>query len=590
MVLMMNDYIYKKYNTQKKYLSGDNLKKLKAEAIFLSELGVQNEEDHKIYYYLSKFGPQIIKEMSNCDEAKQNLIIKSMFQLRNQIKPQTIYNIYRSAAFCLKQYGYPIKKIAYLQNFDEDTFHVAPHNIEKWVRTIHDMYDAMSYYQIEFYQALEHFTKNWDEMEKGDFKKWISFYQEGAQNKYKTAQYFQQVEEQLKPKIPGFPKKEFTPEELLEKKRKALISRLDAAEKIVRDPDVQRYLGSRLDMSLNDWLADLQKVKRMVMTSPLRSAQASLFDDIIIRESNKLITKGKQLAGYELLKIAQVKAPSPQVTTSTPPVLNTKLPETGSPATSQDVKPNEVEDESKDEEKGQKAINKLIKGLNFSDQNDSEDEELIVEAQLETPLSTPDVAPEAPLGQVENQEVLPEAVTEEQPEEIVVEDSDAIDEALKNVSIQEIIDDWEAIANIFRNREINRMLAKVDLKMDARGISAFFPSIGEIANKNFDCSQYSLTRTDEIISQLRGSFSADSRETVHDMSKPDAPSTDPVVNKIKQNVIDEKNKEEAARNRRKEQEARAVTPVIENPAPELNTPVEVKPNNINPINEVKKSV
>ena len=98
----------------------------------------------------------------------------------------------------------------------------------------------------------------------------------------------------------------------------------------------------------------------------------------------------------------------------------------------------------------------------------------------------------------------PTPTTEEKPVAVDIGDS-LIEKALANVTVKDIISKLEELAGIFKNREISRQLAVIDLMMDAVGIAAFFPNLAEATNKSLESNQYTLTRVEDILAKLRGS-------------------------------------------------------------------------------------
>lgn len=224
-----------------------------------------------------------------------------------------------------------INKIAYPQG--QADLYRESYDINKWIQTFQNihLYVNQGADPKEVYKNL---TKNWDEMEKNDFNHWMKYYQGNNHSAYKTAQFMPSPSppyiemgpgvllpnksldtsraDDLKPNI-KLPEED-DPQFKINKKIKGIISRLMAAEKLATDPEVQRELSRRLDVSLHKWLEELQRVKRLVQVAPIKHAQSTILEDIIIKEANILASKGFPKVAQELIKIAQVASPAPPAT------------------------------------------------------------------------------------------------------------------------------------------------------------------------------------------------------------------------------------------------------------------------------------
>jgi hypothetical protein len=159
--------------------------------------------------------------------------------------------------------------------------------------------------------------------------------------------------------------------------------------------------------------------------------------------------------------------------------------------------------------------------------NDIEDD-LFVEAQALDPITTNPApasrkAPDTPPTQSPRVSETIKDEPDEPANELEVSENDApatnpeattdtsvfdakIDAAFADVTIADIVDKLENIANIFRTRELARQLTVVDFMLDALNMSSLFPSLSEAINKNLDANQYCLTRLEDILSRLRGAM------------------------------------------------------------------------------------
>jgi hypothetical protein len=196
----------------------------------------------------------------------------------------------------------------------------------------------------------------------------------------------------------------------------------------------------------------------------------------------------------------------------------------------------------------------------------TEDDEIIVTAQEAMPMNNPDATPPAasveaptPSAPVEsdispkpndkpNQELNSQEQLSE-PAQVKNEDiaQSDIERALANITINDIIKKLEGLASIFKNREIARQLAIVDLMMDAVGIASFFPNLAEATNKALESNQYVLTRIEDILARLRGTEEVNADKIA---LEPTPPAETPVQKQLAQEEASEK----ARKEQRKEQQ------------------------------------
>jgi hypothetical protein len=87
---------------------------------------------------------------------------------------------------------------------------------------------------------------------------------------------------------------------------------------------------------------------------------------------------------------------------------------------------------------------------------------------------------------------------------------EAIEAALKHVTVRDIILKLEGLTQLYKNRPLARELTIVDLMMDAVGISSYFPNLAEATKSALDSNQYVLTRIEDVLAKLRGAEAAES--------------------------------------------------------------------------------
>lgn len=430
-----------------------------------------------------------------------------------------------------------IDKKAYPQGIREFTHQT--YNVSKWTKALQDIYQLISVSQIDYQEAFNKITYGWDEMEKIDFKNWVSYYQQGNQDKYKTAQYYPNSfkvnpNEALKAQVIPTQEEQAPPQLSEEEKKKVLVkrvqsivARLQAAEKLATDPDIREILTRKLDINLEDWLNRLHQVKRMIQAAPLKNVYSTLLQDLIVKEANSLVKKGFPKAAKELIFIAQdpnaVPPPvSPEQTTSDP--------------LQEFMKAMNFEDDSKAEDH---VV--LEDENNIIDPQPDDMDNIKVLAQVAAPPVQPTPNQTVPVQPVPEQEVVEEETPISEPiagevpdQEVSEEDGSAqteihkktdnlFDAALADVTVDDAVARLEVLANLFRTREIPRQLSIVDLIFDKLNISAFFPSLAEASSKMLDSNQYALTRIEEILSKLRGAIKTPEHMELDLVGKPITP-------------------------------------------------------------------
>lgn len=460
-----------------------------------------------------------------------------------------------------------------------------PRNLTKWTQTMRELYDQAQR-GMDFKRAFDSVTHQWDDMEKLDFKHWLNFYQENAHQKYKSAQYSHLNNggatiptKALRSVLPQMPdmnglapavevenqRVESERKAIVQKKIQALISRLNSAEKISTQPEVQLALQKVLSIGVEQWVSLLQQLKREIQLAPMRGYSSQTLEDLIYKNANRLRVIGKDQAATFLIKFAQLGTPMP---TNSMDVVNMNPIDV--PMGGQPVMPSFKEDapgptvglpgaapssaaaptgpmaepmEAQPEEENPilKKFLELLAGPNedsnkadmdLQEPNDqlvvSEedfDDLKIVRAQAipmdspkplrdsiqaPVPLAAPNQIPqEAPL--VEEEElVLPEEELVSPEEESIPEMSDKkvdpFDAALTSVTMSDLISLLESVANVFRARELPRSLTKADLMMSQLGLSSFFPSLGDAIKSALESNSYCSTRVEDILSKLKGTM------------------------------------------------------------------------------------
>lgn len=328
--------------------------------------------------------------------------------------------------------------------------------------------------------------------------------------------------------------------------RRKLMGRLNAAEKLLTSQQGRMFAGPDFERLLKS-IYDLKRDVQLLTNKTSLSAETCV--DLIIRQANILTRDGSEFGAQFMMKLAQNNPggygmqlgdtpaggsapqglgsltnndPSMDMLTATPPGEDKEAEPSdgvdgflanmeGAGVTLFDDK-NEIEDELMVDDG---------EDLADCDIDVGDDGDLMVEAQMmpSDNMKTPGLdAPPTPEPRKPRMEEKPKKVNEDpltpdltMPDQDKVgktgKDVDAIlDSAFSGITVQDVISKLEDVANIFRNREISRQISIIDLMMQKLNIQMYFNTIGEVAQKNLDASQYSMTRLDDMLSRLKGAI------------------------------------------------------------------------------------
>jgi hypothetical protein len=383
---------------------------------------------------------------------------------------------------------------------------------------------------------------------------------------------------------------------VIEKQRQKIIGRLDSAEKLLRSPEGQMFAGKELE----NLMESIFTLKKKVQLVNKLSTAVRLYEDMIIREANILTRKGFSKAADVLHALAE-DMPAPA--SPAPPMQGSGdaggIPSTGPgmPQTPPESAPNNpptpapkpAPEEQKIKSPGLLDFLKKTQTSNLTDIKNTDDDlevmdaeddlevydngrELVTEGQaappLDVPLTTDPAPPPKPVPEPmpAPAKPAPKAPTDEEPLEVTEEDgkpSDTpvaapgagdfgqkIDQVFANVTVADVIAEFEFISNFYKAREIPRRLSRADMMLDSLGLASFFPSLAEAQNKALESNNYISSRVEEILSKLRGSIKSKDVE----LSAGETKEPTPEVAGIKQKLQSDEEKEKARKQMRKDQE------------------------------------
>lgn len=610
----MNEYI--KSKLQKAHTLPEDLKQdLFREAEALSLLGVSSDNDYKDAFYISLHAKKIAEELSGKQLGNHDLakISASIMQNREKFPIRTILDFYLATANALKEVEIPIKKTAYPQS-SAGLYFPSPYNRMKWMNAMRAVY--ANSVNMDRSQAFELVTKNWEKMEKDNFKHWMSFYEQQTHNKYKTAQrsggymevgqgaYLPLDVNNLKASIP-MPdmsayeappqpqvkqQSEKEKQEIIHREIIALVGRLNSAERIATKTEaVRNVLGPE---GFKTWLNALHTIKREIQTAPILNVRSATPRDLIIKQANILVSKGHLEPARLMMVLAQVAPPPLEGAPGGPPPGEVAPEMPSDPGTGMGTEPMSgmpqdmgVGGEGGEDDGPEVAMKEFLKGLSGNMYNDDKDENKIDDDNDTDDLLVTEEDLIATAQEVPGPAVKPVAPGTPSPEHFAGHE---VEQALKNVTIETVIEKLEALAKVYGNRELARQLNIVDLMLGRLGLATYFPNLAEAMRSALDSNQYVLTRVEEIISKLKSSTDSAPRDQINlvppESLEPGKDAYGPDIMGIKSKLENDKESEKARKEKRKAmqqaEEAAEATPAPTAPAApaqELAAPAAVEP-------------
>jgi len=324
---------------------------------------------------------------------------------------------------------------------------------------------------------------------------------------------------------------------------------------------------------LESLMEAIYNLKKKIQLINKKSTSIRLYEDMIVREANVLCRKGFIKASETLHALSQNLMPLPPVPEQpekgSGPAGGLPSMGPGMPQNPPESAPNDFSVIPKTQSPG---MAQFLEGLETSkltapDELEVEDssetlevmdaeDNLVVEAQ-EVPMplgDPPPIVEENPMEVMED-EIQPPS----EPDKAKDVDS-MIGAAFSGITIGDVVAKLEDLSKIFKNREIPRQLAIVDMMLDSLGIAAFFPALSEASNKAIESNNYISTRLEDIIAKLRGTM-----ETHNiDLKKEDQQASPEMV-AFQQNLEEHEEQESSRKQNRKG----LVEPAIEVPQVEI---------------------
>jgi len=394
-----------------------------------------------------------------------------------------------------------IKKVAYPNPFGQNYEVEEEVDINKWLKTVHLIYDSVQKGKMTKHNALEYYSNFLDIEREEDtrFKKWFKYYSEGEHLKYssdeeqdmkKRAIYMSnlgQASSQYTHSRGGFnmPGDSFDGATFDET---AELSRSKSDESDAFNSWKGKLHGAlrRIDKLLRSKHMDGEKYKMLAEHLLNLSHQvhilrlASTISDVTHKTANTFKKHGQKDAAEMLVKIAQEVPEEAAMTEAAP--------EEGLPVEA--VAPEEVAmTEAAPEE-----------GLPVEAAPDPNDPKSAIPSgdDVES-VDLKDIAP------------IPGAREGE------------YEELAGTISLDDAARKLDEVAGMLADRRIIRQLAEFDIMLDKIGIASMFPELAESQSKLIDAFSYALTRVTKMMGQLANAKSiADTRTDLPGRPEPEA--------------------------------------------------------------------
>lgn len=455
----------------------------KDDMMLLEQLDVSDESERNLIFYLDHFLDELCVEFGVPIPSNRIAVIKAAF---SDLKGRENIDLTDIRGAVYRAMGGKRMKKAYPNVAGVMEANIKPkHDVKKWIKTLGELH-AAAHVGEGRENAWHRLTEDWDTTEKLDFQQWLRYYEKGDHEKYAAFSIYPP------PNVPATPSTPVTqnlPTEVPKVKtrssaenQKALISRLDAAKRLLRLFQPPVWPQDRWN-SIYRALSDLEQEIVSLKTN------ASMCDRIV--RTAKIWTKaGFQQGADILLKIAQ------------PP-----------------------------EDDVASQIEKALTGREYENKQESETPVPDFSAM---PIPPPPMEgenmppPSSELSPPPQEEGMPGEASEQLPEppppppvlEQETEKKPSKDEnPYSGATTKDILGILEPLMRKFKEREIMRQLSKVDMMMDALNIVSYFPELAEAVGRLIETDSYVGNRIEKIIGKLKGGM----RE---EKEKPEPPSVE----------------------------------------------------------------
>jgi hypothetical protein len=367
---------------------------------------------------------------------------------------------------------------------------------------------------------------------------------------------------------------------MIEEHRRKILGRLNSAEKLLSSQQGQFFAGQDFEKLLTA----IYELKKQIQTVNKMSLSAQTIIDLIVRQANILNTGGYKNASDFMIKLAQNTPGDFSVNLGAIPAGGSQPDAGGSlgnPTVDLTQPAGGVETSNEKHITTDSAVGKFLENLDDSglttendvdgesDKNADDDVEidndvildqeimpenendLVVHAQAVPETKKKPAADPVPKANLEVESparkdigITPEEVKHAPEMSSIKDDFDAlIDSAFSHLTVSDVVNKLEQVNKVFRNREISRQLAIVDVMLDHLGLAPYFPSLAEANNKQLEANQYCLTRIDDILSKLRGTMEVSKIDLTNEHQK-STPQSDAAKSILQQEETKEKQRKD----------------------------------------------
>lgn len=570
----------------------------------MSMLGIDNDADQNKFFIIRNHVPEIANNIFKLklNEKTAQIVAALVFKNREKKPIGTLLELIEAIDLALnKMMPNRIRpKLAYPQGNVQSI--LPQYDINRWVSATREIYNLVrkGHGQAE---AKKTIIGNWESREQMDYEQWLRFYKERVPEKYPKLASFADEPLFLANLPLGIRQQERKPDindarETIEQQRRKLIGRLNSAEKLLASMEGQLFAGEDQELMLKL----IHDLKRRIQTANKLTAKSSLFEDFIVRTANNLQLKGKEKAAGFFYKMAQLP-PLPGLDDlgggmdmPTEPEEEPATVEGDSSATHEALKkffdnlrrgvadPNdtldEIEEEKQDKEKKPTppvqetppqpssetpppaaeptseaspdepaeevpAKDTSATASDIFDEVIKLGEFLSKKAQIPPMPTKPVPAPLKPAPVVTppvSAQPIPEINNNIKDTEDHTED--AIEAAIKNITIQDIIHRLETVVAVYSQREISRQLAFIDIMLDRKGIASYFPQFGEAQAKALEANQYIGNRLEDVLGKLKGSLQFAGSDKMLEVQTKPHPDTENIISNLEQEKQDEVRRKE----------------------------------------------
>lgn len=318
----LNDFTYRQLLKNVAYFIGEEGMAEAAidDMVSATKVGVSNPIAWGIYFLITNHLPYIIGKVE--PEKRVGLVQRLFQKLMAKHEGGETVTAREFEDAITEETGEKVSQ-AYPQGH-EAGFMLPQYDMTRWMRATRGIYAEMQKKGKTFAEAEAEVTGKWENRERQDYRDWLRHYREEVPKKYpKLAQkyyesntpgYFIPNFENLKADIPKplmdpteeqlkarrHREKEVEDREKIETQRAKIISRLNAAEKLLASLDGQMFAGDAQEIMLKL----LQDLKLKVQTANKITVRSSLFEDLIHKEANRLAISGQHQESDFIRKLA----------------------------------------------------------------------------------------------------------------------------------------------------------------------------------------------------------------------------------------------------------------------------------------------